>query len=156
MFDEHNFSKSRPQPWHPALGEGSAAINNARFLDALSGKRTPPIKAEQQQSSATTDMASYMRMKRATDPKYQKRRKCANHYRPKAPCANATADNRPKRSHHKPTPPISPIEKICIMCGKPFTICGSIGRKAKVCSPECKRARKVQRKAAWDAKQAKS
>jgi hypothetical protein len=39
IFDDHAFPGSRPQPWRPALGEGSAAINHARFLDALAGRR---------------------------------------------------------------------------------------------------------------------
>jgi hypothetical protein len=42
IFDDHAFPGSRPQPWRPALGEGSAAINHARFLDALAGRRHAP------------------------------------------------------------------------------------------------------------------
>lgn len=101
IFDDHAFPGSRPQPWRPALGEGSAAINHARFLDALAGRRHAPTpkrgkiigglpvndyhrqhKAEYREQArvtaemaarrpgASSDMAAYMRMKRATDPNY--------------------------------------------------------------------------------------
>jgi hypothetical protein len=83
-----DYSESRPAPWRPMLGEGSFEINHARFLDALSGKRHAPTKAEvaaisrsQQQEAyresrkpgVSMDRAAYMRMKRRTDPKYQRK-----------------------------------------------------------------------------------
>jgi hypothetical protein len=91
LFDDRSLAGSRPQPWAPAIGEGSAAINAARLADAIAGRRrAPPPKKKPMRNyrgnghehgrarkyefatGASADMASYMRHKRSTDPKYKR------------------------------------------------------------------------------------
>ena len=94
IFDSRDYSESRPMPWRPALGEGSGAVNHARLMDALSGRRhaltrkeagaihrskqQEGYRAERMKSGArylgkpgaSTDMRLYMQAKRAENPLY--------------------------------------------------------------------------------------